>query len=262
MIYKNTRVSAFSLVELSIVLVIVGLMSAGVMVANSLIKSAKITSVLNEINNIKVAVSAFELEYNALPGDMSNAFEYFGSDCGLDGTSGNAGCNGNGDNCLSGISETCPPINNKYMGDIRRAFVHLSLSKIVPDIPYTIDSQDGNCEPRNISPTVMEDSTFVLFSNGNKKKVYMQLFKSGFTFATQCRYSNLIPSSGKASFSPEIAKRIDQKIDDENAISGVVQAYFSYVDSYDIFNTDCTDANGIYEVSDSSERCNLRIELR
>ena len=63
--------SAFSLIELSIVLIIIGLLIAGVTGGASLIKSSELRSVMGEARGFAVAVNAFFTQYNALPGDYS-----------------------------------------------------------------------------------------------------------------------------------------------------------------------------------------------
>lgn len=74
--------SAFSLIELSIVLIIIGLLIAGVTGGASLIKSSELRSVMGEARGYSVAVNAFYTQYNALPGDFNSTLAY--------GTAGNA----------------------------------------------------------------------------------------------------------------------------------------------------------------------------
>ncbi|PIR31733.1 MAG: hypothetical protein COV36_07155 [Alphaproteobacteria bacterium CG11_big_fil_rev_8_21_14_0_20_44_7] len=59
----------FTLVELSIVLVIIGLLIGGILVAQSMIETAKIQSFIRQIQQIDMAVSNFRVKYNYLPGD-------------------------------------------------------------------------------------------------------------------------------------------------------------------------------------------------
>lgn len=59
----------FTLVELSIVLVIIGLLIGGVIKGKSLIENAKIKKVKTDIDGIVSAVYAFQDKYGALPGD-------------------------------------------------------------------------------------------------------------------------------------------------------------------------------------------------
>ena len=95
----------FSLVELSIVLVILGLLVGGVLAGQSLIRAAQLRAVTTEYSNYITAVNNFKDRYFALPGDMTNASNFWGA---LDGNDGIASdcrgestslltCNGNGD---------------------------------------------------------------------------------------------------------------------------------------------------------------------
>lgn len=59
----------FTLIELSIVLVIIGLLVGGILVGQSLIDSAKISNFVSLISESDAAVNAFEAKYNGLPGD-------------------------------------------------------------------------------------------------------------------------------------------------------------------------------------------------
>ncbi len=67
----------FTLVELSIVIVIMGLIIGGVTAGMSLVKSSKISSVMNYIQSVQSAIVTFKSVYDALPGDMKNASSYW-----------------------------------------------------------------------------------------------------------------------------------------------------------------------------------------
>ena len=66
---KSSRKSAFTLIELSIVLIIIGLLVAGVTGGASLIRSAQLRGVMSEARGYNVAVNAFRVQYDNLPGD-------------------------------------------------------------------------------------------------------------------------------------------------------------------------------------------------
>jgi len=72
-----SRKNGFTLLELSIVLVIIGLVVGGVLVGTDLIRSAKLQKVMREAQGYANAVSTFKLKYNGLPGDMLNPDEFF-----------------------------------------------------------------------------------------------------------------------------------------------------------------------------------------
>ncbi len=71
----------FTLIELAIVLVIIGLIVGGVLVGQDLIAAARIRSQLSQIDKYNTAVITFRLKYNVLPGDMlpdqASAFGFF-----------------------------------------------------------------------------------------------------------------------------------------------------------------------------------------
>lgn len=74
----NHNIFAFSLIELSIVLIIIGLLVAGVTSGTSLIESAKIRALANEITSWDTTVNSFYALTDKLPGD-ANRDGIFGS---------------------------------------------------------------------------------------------------------------------------------------------------------------------------------------
>lgn len=97
----------FTILELSVVLVILGLIAGGILAGQSLYRSAELNSVMNETQQYVMAFNNFRMEYNALPGDMNNATDFFGAADGGNGTGADcrdldksqmtATCNGDGD---------------------------------------------------------------------------------------------------------------------------------------------------------------------
>ncbi len=63
----------FTLIELSLVLVIIGLLVGGVLVGRDLIKAAEIRAQISQIEEIKTAFNTFQVKYGYLPGDMPPA---------------------------------------------------------------------------------------------------------------------------------------------------------------------------------------------
>lgn len=97
--------SAFSLVELSIVLVILGLLTGGILGGQALIRAAELRSYATESERMKSAMYSFRDKYFALPGDMANATQFWGiaagtgndAACANTESTDNRTCNGNGD---------------------------------------------------------------------------------------------------------------------------------------------------------------------
>jgi len=61
----------FTLIELSIVLVIIGLIVGGVLVGKDLIKAAEIRSLVAEYGEIRTSINTFRAKYNSMPGDLT-----------------------------------------------------------------------------------------------------------------------------------------------------------------------------------------------
>lgn len=70
--------SAFSLVELSIVLVILGLLVGGILAGQSLIRAAELRAVGTEYQRWQTGVNSFRDKYFGLPGDITNATRFWG----------------------------------------------------------------------------------------------------------------------------------------------------------------------------------------
>lgn len=102
----SRKTHGFSLVELSIVLVILGLLAGGILAGQSLIRASQLRAVGTEYNRYVMAVGAFEEKFGGLPGDLKNANTYWGAADGASGSTagcattagtGTQTCNGNGD---------------------------------------------------------------------------------------------------------------------------------------------------------------------
>ena len=70
---KNTKQGGFTLVEIAIVLVIIGLLLGGILKGQELINNAKVRSVADRQNSLKAAWFGFIDRYNFIPGDSRRA---------------------------------------------------------------------------------------------------------------------------------------------------------------------------------------------
>jgi prepilin-type N-terminal cleavage/methylation domain-containing protein len=107
--------SGFTLIELSIVLVIIGLIIGGVLYGRDLIAAAVTRKIISEERGYEQAFLAFRLKYNALPGDLATPDKFWPSE---DWTR-NAG--GNGDGIIS------------WSWEGPEAFRQLALAKLISD---------------------------------------------------------------------------------------------------------------------------------
>ncbi len=100
----------FSLVELSIVLVILGLLTGGILAGQSLIRASELRAVTTEYQRILTATQSFRDKYLALPGDMRNAQDFWGiadatqATCITTPSTTSATCNGNGNGLIEFVT--------------------------------------------------------------------------------------------------------------------------------------------------------------
>lgn len=124
---KSFHSAGFSLVELAIVLVIIGLITGGILTGQDLIRASELNSVMADVNKFKTATNTFRIKYNSLPGDLRNAQSYWGinASCASGGSgTGTQTCNGNGDGKIAGTGPTGTESN--------WAWQHLSLAGLIP----------------------------------------------------------------------------------------------------------------------------------
>ena len=69
----NKQQSGFTLVEIAIVLVIIGLLLGGVLKGQELINSAKVKNIVNDLNGLAAAIYSYQDRYKRLPGDDPGA---------------------------------------------------------------------------------------------------------------------------------------------------------------------------------------------
>lgn len=107
----------YTLIELSIVLVIIGLIVGGVLAGKALIQQAEIRSAASQLQQMETAYRTFQVKYGCIMGDCANATDFFGMNylmttaCPPSGGIGNGNGNGDGfiDSAGYGASWTCEP---------------------------------------------------------------------------------------------------------------------------------------------------------
>jgi prepilin-type N-terminal cleavage/methylation domain-containing protein len=71
--FGTRKQAGFTLVEIAIVLVIIGLLLGGILKGQEMIAQARIKNAINDFNGVTVAITSYQDRYRALPGDDANA---------------------------------------------------------------------------------------------------------------------------------------------------------------------------------------------
>jgi prepilin-type N-terminal cleavage/methylation domain-containing protein len=75
--HENNKMQGFSLVELSIVLVILGLLTGGILGGQALIRAAEVRKLSEDFKMLIIAKNNYHLRFNALPGDHREATRFW-----------------------------------------------------------------------------------------------------------------------------------------------------------------------------------------
>ena len=150
--FKRKLSAGFTLLELSIVLVIIGLLIGGIFVGQSLIKNAQLNAVIQESGRYQAATQAFKEQFRALPGDITNATVIWGSAggtgsdlaCGAIVSTTTATCNGDGDGVIT--------VNGSTVFEELRYWQHLANAKMIEG-SYAGTPQGTNSIPGYNIPT-------------------------------------------------------------------------------------------------------------
>ena len=67
---QTSHEAGFTLIELSIVLVIIGLLVGGILSGLDLIRAAELSATISQITKYNTAVNTFRVKYGYLPGDI------------------------------------------------------------------------------------------------------------------------------------------------------------------------------------------------
>lgn len=237
----------FSLVELSIVLVILGLLTGGILAGQSLIRAAELRSVSSDISRYTTAVYAFRDRYFALPGDFNNA-KAFWTNC-TDHTNNN--CNGDGDGVFE--HDVCASGNSS---EINRAWQHLALAGLVEGDYST--ALNANCSGPSVTapyngipgatvPRLRLSNGGIMFYRG------LSLYGIDENVLNIGGY-NATNSLEGGIFKPEESWNIDTKLDDGLSSSGAVRAFNTVTPT-------CIVA-GAYNLASSGVECRMARALR
>lgn len=185
------RQSGFTLIEIAIVLVIIGLLLGGVLKGQELITSARVRNLISQQDGVKAAYFGFLDRYRALPGDYNQAV------ANIAGVAAGSNGNNNGQITANGVS-------GATIDEDIAAWDHLSHSGFINgSYAYAVTPETTASAPTNPYARFLRLRYDAVYGTG-----------AGAT-RHNLKTGNQIPS--------DIMAEVDRKIDDGNAIGGTFQ---------------------------------------
>lgn len=250
---KKNQQSGFTLVELSIALIIIGLLIGGIIKSQEMMSNARIASTINTFENIQAAISTFQESYGTVPGDMRSALTRL-SNCNDDTFCQNGDGNGiiasdgsDQHNWRSTFDNTVPE------AEAFQFWKHLALANLLKSVQSNGDPDNpmiGTTNPSTPLGGVLEfyyDGGMRTGNGNDETKGHIARLSA-----------NNFAGEPAGAITTQKAWIIDQKIDDGRPNTGYVIA------DYGVTDNDCKETNGTtsnYLPDNSNARCIIYVKF-
>ncbi|AEP09848.1 prepilin-type N-terminal cleavage/methylation domain-containing protein [Micavibrio aeruginosavorus] len=238
----NRSQAGFTLVELAVVMIIIGLLIGGVLKGQELVNNAQIAATVAQVKSIDAATTTFRDMYNAMPGDMLTP----GTRLPNCTTVGACTSPGDGNGRLNSVPSAAPGT------EAQRFFVHLAAA----DVFSGVNPAGGNTAWGGLYPAAkIAGGFFPGYTTGATAADFVANATSalGGHYLTLTLQPNAAPAAANGVISPNQAFRLDSKIDDGNGAAGGVRGY----------GTGCVNATGgVYDEQSPAKICGLHIRFQ
>jgi prepilin-type N-terminal cleavage/methylation domain-containing protein len=199
----------FTLIELAIVVVVIGILITGIVGAQSIIDSSQRQALWTEVEKVSTAGLAFNLEYDAIPGDFDEATDYWPGET----------SNGNGDKrvCVYEYINGYPEAVNFWQ--------HLRLSKIY-------NPRIANIGLSHYKKSIYKNSIYIpTFKEGACWRTYTYFTNSPASYTLKNRHGLYLWGDQKGNQNGSLLEgaisvsslyALDKKFDNGNALTGLV----------------------------------------
>jgi hypothetical protein len=257
--------------EMSIVLVIVGLIIGGVLVGADMIRNAELQQIISDVNRFKSAIKTFKEKYSYYPGDFPEAEEFWGTDTTCpDGNTSNFAprtttCNGDGNGMVVGprpisgsdffynspdVIGTLGSIPKNYL-EALRAWQHLTNAGLlkgsysgiiasgnrysagtnVPEGPRGTDGYAFFYSPEIFSTAAFRGPPFVTSDMTTVVSAWPSVYGHIIEYGQINSVASVAAGVDMPALTRPEARSIDQKIDDGTPGSGNVLSFSSHNNS-------------------------------
>lgn len=236
-----SRRAGFSLLELSIVLSIIGLLVGGILATQSYLRNAELTTVVNEGKYYLNAMKQFERTYQGLPGDLGNATSYWAG-----------ATNGDANNIVGST-----------LSEYFTAFDHMVRAGTITG-SYTgaagsAGTQDGDIGV-NIPALAMKNvGLFINSANAggyfSSNARHYDGFYGTFVAIGMDGGGNTLPIGGF--MTPRQANKIDTKFDNGHPGTGSLRTYWNVSNCVNNAGTNSDPSGDTFQITDTRDACAL-----
>ena len=185
---KRKYAQGFTLIEIAIVLVIIGLLLGGILKGQELITNARARNLISQQDGTKAAFLGFQDRFRALPGDYSQATNNVNG----------ATTNGNGNGLITPNTVSGATVDEHIL-----AWEHLSRAGFITgSYAYAAAPESPTSAPVNPYSRYLQIVYDAVYDDASATPPARHNVKTG----------NLVPS--------DLLAEVDRKIDDGNAITG------------------------------------------
>ncbi len=214
---RTPQQGGFTLIEIAIVIIIIGLILGGVLKGQELIRTARTHSVADQGSAVRAAIMGFADRYRALPGDYDNASANIpGVESGQDG-------DGNGRVGYNDSKTPGKPDEANRLLEPSLAWLHLAKAGFISGAfdgkPLRPGDLSGwGCPPESCMMNAFNAPMFFIYANE----------QTGVTWASDTARSNQL-WVGK-NIPVELIAELDRKMDDGNPSTGHFRAGDGFVE--------------------------------
>ena len=242
---KNKRQSGFTLVEIAIVLVVIGLLLGGILKGQQLINSARVRNLADQNSGIQAAYYGFVDRFRNLPGDMllASAQAAVGGGITVGGIAGTLGGNGR----IDTVIETGAVWSHLSFA----GFLNGTFTGVTPDVAtYVAGVATGAVPPNAFQGPIMLAHTNDYIDVAGAREAVIRLVYS---------FGGNVPVP--------LLRDLDQKLDDGIAGTGVLRSAAELTDAletpspmagisdYDATGDDCLTPPG-WDIDSANQTCN------
>ena len=248
--------AGFTLVELAVVMIIIGLLIGGVLKGQELVKNAQITATISQLKGVDAATSTFRDMYNGVPGDLRNAGNR------IPGCGDSAICSTPGAAADSGNSQLNSAPGAAPAAEAQAFFIQLALADLLTgiDTSATACTAWGLCFPEAKAGSGAGLQVGYYGGAATLGAAAAGVPPRGHYVTIQTDPGLAVnETASQAALTPNQAARIDSKVDDGNPTTGSVV-------SGSLAGCRGTNAAGAsvpsYNEASSAADCNLYVRIQ